>query len=153
MAASLAKIPGDSPTECDISVFAASLSDLKSQINEIQHAVVLFSSENKAPTGENKRLFASTFYQEIKGERLQVDLGQWSSHKLSRAVELYQDYKTGSEGVEETENTVVFLPRASGKNNHKWTAVGKSRQADKSVNNAKAHSSVYGSKRYFPCSK
>ena len=136
MAASLAKIYGDSPTECDVSVFAASLSDLKPQINEIQHAVESFSSKNKAPTGGNKRLSASTFYQEIKGERLQIDLGQCSSHKLSRAVELYQDNETESEGVEEIENTVVSFTRASGKNNHKWTAVGKSRQADKSVNNA-----------------
>ena len=146
VAALLVKILGNSLIECDVLVFAASLSDLKSLINEIQHVVASLLSKNKAPIGENKRLSTSTFYPEMKRERLQVDKGQCSSNKLDCAVELSEDYETGSEGVEEIENIGVFFARAAGKNNHKWRAVGKSRQADKSVNNAKAHISVYGSR-------
>ena len=33
------KVPGDTPAECDVSVFAASLTDLIFQVTEIQHAV------------------------------------------------------------------------------------------------------------------
>ena len=54
MAASLAQIPCDSPTEFDVSDFVASLSELEinMQINEIKLAVTPLSSRNKATIGE-----------------------------------------------------------------------------------------------------
>ena len=60
VAATLAKVPGDTPAECDVSVFAATLSDLKLQITDLQHTVS--SLAKNMSSGQEPGIRSDTFY-------------------------------------------------------------------------------------------
>ena len=76
VAATLAKVPGDTPAECDVSVFAATLSDLKSQIMDLQRTVS--SLAKNISSGEEPGIRPDTSYPELENKRLVVDLDEKS---------------------------------------------------------------------------
>jgi hypothetical protein len=150
VAASLAKIPGDSPAECDVSVFAVSLSDLKAQVNDLHRAFESFSSSSNKPGASNKeslRAADAAFIHKVNGGQLVVDLGQNSSDVRGDAASVKNDDVDSSDENEDAVLAGSSFARVAGRNNCKWNTVGKSLPKKKTACRAKAtRDTIYGSK-------
>ncbi len=148
VAASLAKIPGDTPAECDVSTFAASVSELKVQLAEVQRAVSsLVSNAKQAPDGK-KPIQALHFFPELEGKRLTVNMDNLSTSKAVVDNDFIDDFEseTDRDGNEVGSTSYASVLR---NNNQKWKYVGKSKSNDQSVGKSKAakkQKAVYGCK-------
>ena len=93
----LAKVSGDTSAKCAVSVFAANLTDLKSNITKIQRAVTTLSG-NIFSAGSNKGVSfssAAKSYTELNGQRMIVDLGPKSFYCNEGDAEVDSSYKNG----------------------------------------------------------
>ena len=92
----LAKVSGDTSAECAVSVFAANLTDLKSNITKIQRAVTTLSGNISAGSKKGVSFSsAAKSYTELNGQRMIVDLGPKSFYCNEGDAEVDSSYKNG----------------------------------------------------------
>ena len=140
VAATLAKVLGDTPAECDVLVSAATLSDLKSQITDLQHTVS--SLAKNVSSGKELGIRPDTFYPELKNKRLMMDLGEKSRADRDGSDVYERDCDDDCNGFIQSS----FAKQAT-KGNQKRNIVKSTRRNKQFIKESRANQkSIYGSR-------
>ena len=107
----MAKVSSEKPTECDVSIFAATLSDIKMQMVGLQRIVSSIERSTKCAPNE-KSVTLSAFFSELDDKCLIVNMGQKSDSAADRC----------NESDSESEEDLLFhgsYVKLAGKDNQK----------------------------------
>ncbi len=141
VAASMAKVPGDRPTECDVSAFAANLFDLKTVVEGIQRELVSLKKGGDSTTSGQK----SASLSDVLSDRLVVHLPNTDP---APAVNEDRDWDGMASDSEDSMSDVPVNTFASvaGKSNVSWETVNKGGRKKKRASKLTPRESIYGNK-------